>query len=93
MRECTCGSSKYGERQYDARGIYLCMTCEDCHAGKMKMYRPEVLNNPNYDCDEQIEPDDCYPPDSSMEDDGCGDIGIGMEDWYCEGAVDHYDDF
>ncbi len=56
--ECMCGSGKFKEAQYDARGIYLCSTCEDCHARKMRGYRPEVLTNPNYECDEQVEPDD-----------------------------------
>ena len=58
MTECMCGSGKYKEAQYDARGIYLCSTCEDCHARKMRGYRPEVLTNPNYECDEPIEPED-----------------------------------
>jgi hypothetical protein len=43
--------------RYDARGIELCRTCEMCHAEKMRGYRPEVLTDPHYWCDEQIEPD------------------------------------
>lgn len=45
------------ERQYDARGIYLCYTCDECHDQKMRSYRPEVLFNPNYECDEVIDDD------------------------------------
>jgi hypothetical protein len=55
--ECTCGSGLESCDEYDARGIYLCRVCPRCYDEKMSRYRPEVLTNPQYDCDEQIEPD------------------------------------
>jgi hypothetical protein len=54
---CYCGSGYVAEWQYDARGIELCKTCPKCHKEKMAGYRYDVLTNPNYDCDEQIEED------------------------------------
>jgi hypothetical protein len=44
--------------EYDARGIPLCRVCSKCRKEKLKGYRPEVLTNSQYECDEQIEPDD-----------------------------------
>jgi Zn-finger protein len=57
-RFCPCGSGKTGHWQHDARGIPLCRTCEDCHQRKMAGYRPGVLTDSNYECDEPIEPED-----------------------------------
>lgn len=57
VRPCPCGSGKPSHWQYDARGIELCRTCDDCHQRKMAGYRSEVLTNPNYQCDEPIEED------------------------------------
>ena len=37
---CSCGSGKPKSAQYDARGIFLTYTCEDCHDRKMAGYRP-----------------------------------------------------
>lgn len=56
IRECTCESGEWGTEQYDARGIYLCMTCPECHDKKMSAYRPEVLTDSNYESCEDIEP-------------------------------------
>jgi hypothetical protein len=56
-RPCPCGSGKDSYWQNDARGIPLCRTCTSCHDKKMRGYRREVLTNPNYEADEQIEPD------------------------------------
>jgi Zn-finger protein len=56
-RPCPCGSGKMSSWQYDARGIELCRTCEDCHQVKMASYRSDVLRNPRYEADEQIEED------------------------------------
>ena len=36
---CSCGSGKPKSAQYDARGIFLTYTCEDCHDRKMAGYR------------------------------------------------------
>jgi hypothetical protein len=56
-RPCPCGSGKLSTWQFDARRIALCRTCDDCHDTRMAMYRPEVLNNPSYWCDEPIDED------------------------------------
>lgn len=59
-RTCDCGSGQESEWQSDARGIPLCRTCNVCHDRQMKRYRPEVLSDSNYECDEPIEPEyDC----------------------------------
>lgn len=60
VRPCPCGSGKPSQWQFDARGIELCRTCEDCHDEKMKRYRPDVLKNSNYEADEPIEPEEYY---------------------------------
>ena len=54
---CECGSGLTPEKEYDARGIYLCQACSKCRARKMRGYRREVLTNPAYDCDESIDAD------------------------------------
>jgi hypothetical protein len=43
--------------EYDARGIPLVVVCPECRARKLKGFRREVLEDPCYDADEQIEPD------------------------------------
>lgn len=58
MPLCNCGSGLYSEWRYDARDIPLCRTCHVCHAAQMRRYRPEVLTDPNYQCDEPIEPEE-----------------------------------
>lgn len=57
MRNCICGSGLPGNHNYDARGIYLRMTCDKCHEEKMQGYRSDVLNDPNYWHDESIDED------------------------------------
>ncbi len=42
----------------DARGIPLCQVCNVCRSKRLAAYRPEVLRNPDYEADEDIEPDD-----------------------------------
>lgn len=61
-RPCPCGSGKISYWQRDARGIELCRTCDDCHDKRMATYRPEVLTNPNYSADEDIEPEYDFDP-------------------------------
>jgi hypothetical protein len=56
-KPCSCGSGKLWSPQYDARGIFLSYTCEDCHARKMAGYRPDVLTDSSYWTDEPIEED------------------------------------
>jgi hypothetical protein len=56
-KPCLCGSGKPRSPQYDARGIFLTYTCEDCHARKMAEFRPDVLTDPSYWTDEPIDDD------------------------------------
>jgi hypothetical protein len=53
MRLCTCDSGKYGEEQFDGYGIYLCITCEDCHEEKMSIWRADI--NEAYEHDEPLD--------------------------------------
>lgn len=55
VRTCDCGSGKEKFPQADARAIFLCYTCDDCHKTKMKRYRPDVLTDSNYWHDEPID--------------------------------------
>jgi len=58
-RPCPCKSGKDSHWQFDAKGIALCRTCEDCHREKMSHYRPEILTGYTQDdVDEQIEEDE-----------------------------------
>jgi len=57
IRPCPCGSGKPSSWQYDARGIELCRTCEDCHDTKMAGYREDVRTDAGYWADEEIEGD------------------------------------
>lgn len=56
-RLCPCGSGYTSYWAHDARGIPLARVCPKCRERTLAKYRPEVLNNPNYIADEQIEPD------------------------------------
>jgi hypothetical protein len=58
LTKCPCGSELWPEEQYDARGIFLCYTCIKCEDKKISQYRNDVLSNPNYWADEDIEPDE-----------------------------------
>jgi len=55
LKECSCGSGHYPNANYDARGIFLCYTCDDCHYEMMSGYRPDVLTDTDYWHDEPIE--------------------------------------
>lgn len=55
---CVCGSGVESEWAYDARGIPLCRVCPTCEKRKLSRYRPEVLDDSNYEADEPIEPED-----------------------------------
>ena len=60
----TCEHGQHEEEAYwedDARGIPLCKVCDACRAERLNMYRPEVLWNPNYTADEDIEPEPLPP--------------------------------
>ena len=56
-RPCPCGSAEPSYIEYDARGIPLTRVCNACRRERLARYRPEVLNNPQYECDEPIEED------------------------------------
>ena len=43
--------------ELDARGIELCKVCSFCVKEKLAKYRPEVLRDPQYTADEDIEPE------------------------------------
>jgi len=59
LEQCPCKSGKEAEAQLDARNIFLCYTCPDCHDKQMGKYRPEILTGYDQsDVDEPIEPDD-----------------------------------
>lgn len=57
MKVCNCGSEKPRYELHDARGIFCCFYCDDCEKEKRSRYRQDVLDDPNYECDEQIEED------------------------------------
>jgi hypothetical protein len=57
QKPCSCGSGKRRPPQFDARGIFLTYTCDDCHDRKMAGYRPDVLTDPFYWNDEPIDDD------------------------------------
>ena len=59
VEECPrCGAKNANmDELHDARGIYCGSACDHCMPDLEKRYRPEVLSNPQYDCDEQIDPD------------------------------------
>jgi hypothetical protein len=44
--------------EYDARGFPLCRVCERCRKEQLSKYRPDVLTDSNYWCDEPIEEED-----------------------------------
>lgn len=57
--------------EHDARGISLTLVCRLCKDDKLRTYRPEVLNDPNYEADEPIEsePDiEMYPGGAAYND-------------------------
>jgi len=52
---CDCGSGDQSWWEYDARNIPLCRVCHSCILDKLAKYRVDVLENPNYECNESIE--------------------------------------
>ena len=54
-RLCLCGSGFTSWWEYDARGIPLCRVCEKCRPQKLRGFRRDVLENPNYLADEPID--------------------------------------
>jgi hypothetical protein len=58
MKPCPCGSGKPRRELIDARGIFCTFVCDSCERRKRGQFRPEIFTNPNYECDEPIEPED-----------------------------------
>lgn len=58
LRHCPCGSGNFPEAQFDARDIFMCYTCEECETDKLKTYRRDILTDPNYYADEDIDGDE-----------------------------------
>jgi len=58
MDLCSCGSGKERFELTDARGIFCGYVCDDCVGEMSAKFRPEIFENPNYLCDEPIEPED-----------------------------------
>ena len=58
MRPCPCGSKQESWWEYDARGIPLCRVCTKCKKEKLSHYRPDVLTDSNYWCDEDVDGDE-----------------------------------
>jgi hypothetical protein len=56
-KQCPCGSGELSRDLYDARGLFLARVCSDCLDRRMSEFRPEVLTNSNYECDEPIDED------------------------------------
>jgi hypothetical protein len=54
-RLCPCGSGKPRTANHDARGIFMCYTCEVCHQRKVGTFTFDIKTNPNYIVDEPIE--------------------------------------
>lgn len=57
MKPCPCGSGKNSWWENDARGIPLARVCVECKSKKLSVFRPEVLVNSQYECDEPVEAD------------------------------------
>jgi len=55
MKPCLCGSGKNSWWESDARGIPLARVCVECRDKKLSKFRPEVLTDSNYHCDEPVE--------------------------------------
>ena len=56
--KCRCGSGLDAEWRYDARGIELEKCCDKCWPEEKKKWRLDVLEDPNYEAYEEIEPED-----------------------------------
>ena len=54
---CRCGSGESPYPLLDARGIYVAKVCSECEDGVKARFRPEIFEDSQYSCDEQIEPD------------------------------------
>ena len=57
-KPCPCGSGMFRLELYDARGIFCTYYCDKCEKEKRAQFRPDIFTNPNYECDEPIEPEE-----------------------------------
>ena len=55
---CHCGSGEPWFELRDAAGIYCCRCCDRCEAAAKAKYRPEIFEDPGYECDEDKEPEE-----------------------------------
>lgn len=55
---CSCGSGLERDELYDARGIFCTFMCAKCEKEKRAHYRAEIFDDPNYEADEPIEPEE-----------------------------------
>ena len=81
VKLCNCGSGLESHWEYDARGIELDRVCPKCKDEKLSKYRPEVLSDPNYEADEDIEEyeQDYRAKDDDVEEDD--DMAEDIYDW------------
>jgi hypothetical protein len=54
---CSCGSGLPRYPLRDARGIFCNYVCDVCEKQKMKAFRPEIFDDPNYETEEPIDED------------------------------------
>ena len=57
-RPCACGSGEFPVAVHDARGIFVTYACSGCRKDRLAGYRDDIFTDPNYECDEPIEPED-----------------------------------
>lgn len=57
QKECFCGSGKYPEDIYDARGLFVTRVCDACKKDRLSGYRADIFTDGNYWSDEPIEED------------------------------------
>jgi hypothetical protein len=58
VKPCPCGSGEPREEVCDARGIFVAFVCDHCRERRLAGFRPEILTDSNYECDEPVDPDD-----------------------------------
>jgi hypothetical protein len=56
-RPCPCGSGKHSWILSDNRNISCGRVCDDCEEKVKSKYRPEIFQDGNYECEEQIDDD------------------------------------
>lgn len=54
-KRCSCGSGFPRMECLDARGIFLCFACVKCKPEKLSSFRQDILVDPNYWTDEDVE--------------------------------------